>query len=77
MSFLSIRNAYSQLFPPKPFFTEKEIPTQQGRIFIITGGNSGIGFELCKILYGTGATIYMTSRSKVSPAKRIVCKFHH
>ncbi|KAJ5852217.1 uncharacterized protein N7529_011602 [Penicillium soppii] len=64
MSFLSIRNAYSQLFPPKPFFTEKEIPTQQGRIFIITGGNSGIGFELCKILYGTGATIYMTSRSK-------------
>ena len=65
MSFISLRNMYSQLFPPKPLFTTKELPTQQGRIFV-TSGNSGIGFELCKILYGTGATIYMTSMSKVS-----------
>ncbi|KAJ5097032.1 Short-chain dehydrogenase/reductase SDR [Penicillium angulare] len=59
-----LRNLYAQWFPPAAKFTEKEVPSQQGRVFIVTGGNSGVGFELCKILYGTGATIYMASRSK-------------
>lgn len=30
----------------------------------MTGGNAGIGLELCKILYAGGATIYMASRSQ-------------
>ncbi|KAL2682795.1 hypothetical protein Neosp_007250 [[Neocosmospora] mangrovei] len=34
-------------------------------------GNSGVGFELCKILYTTGATIYMTSRSEERAIKAI------
>jgi NAD(P)-dependent dehydrogenase (short-subunit alcohol dehydrogenase family) len=38
----------------------------EGKVFI-TGGNAGIGFQLCKILYQAGATIYMASRTKVSP----------
>ena len=73
MPFASLRNLYSQWFPPTAMFTEKEVPAQQGRIFMVTGGNAGIGFELCKFLYGTGATIYMASRSKVrfSPARRL------
>lgn len=62
-SFFKLR---SQFFPPKPTFTEKDVPSQRGKVFIVTGGNSGIGFELCKMLYGTGATIYMAARSKVS-----------
>lgn len=57
---------YTQWFPPKPTLTEENVPSQHGRVFIVTGGNAGVGFELCKILYGTGATIYMASRSEVS-----------
>lgn len=66
MSLASLRNLRTQWFPPKAAFTEKELPLQTGRVFIVTGGNAGVGFELCKILYGSGATIYMASRSKVS-----------
>ncbi|KAJ5956781.1 hypothetical protein N7501_011060 [Penicillium viridicatum] len=64
MSLTSLRNLRTQWFPPKPAFTEKELPSQNGRVFIVTGGNAGVGLELCKILYGSGATIYMASRSK-------------
>ncbi|CAI7645389.1 hypothetical protein PCG10_009764 [Penicillium crustosum] len=64
MSLTSLRNLRTQWFPPKPTFTEKELPSQNGRVFIVTGGNAGVGLELCKILYGSGATVYMVSRSK-------------
>lgn len=66
MALATLRNLRTQWFPPKAAFTEEELPSQEGRVFIVTGGNVGVGFELCKILYGSGATIYMTSRSKVS-----------
>ncbi|KAK1854759.1 hypothetical protein CCHR01_02570 [Colletotrichum chrysophilum] len=54
---------FNQLFPPKPTFTEDELPDQSGRVFFITGGVSGIGLELCKILYAANATIYIATRS--------------
>ncbi|KAF4452205.1 short-chain dehydrogenase [Fusarium austroafricanum] len=64
MVLASLRNLQAQWFPPKPTFTEGDVPSQKGRVFIVTGGNAGVGYELVKMLYGTGATIYMTSRSK-------------
>lgn len=66
MALTSFRNLRSQWFPPTPTLTEKHVPVQNGRVFIVTGGNTGVGYELCKMLYSTGATIYMASRSKVS-----------
>lgn len=39
---------------------------KKGKVFIVTGGNQGVGFELCKMLRGTGATVYIASRSKAS-----------
>jgi hypothetical protein len=66
MVLTSICNLRNQWFPPNPIFTEAEVPSQQGRVFIVTGGNGAVGYELCKILYNTGATIYMASRSEVS-----------
>jgi NADPH:quinone reductase-like Zn-dependent oxidoreductase len=62
----TIRNLLDQWFPPKPLFTETDVPLQTGKVFIVTGGNSGVGYELISMLYGKGATIYMASRSKVS-----------
>lgn len=55
---------FTQYFPPAPTFTENDVGTQTGKVFIITGGNQGVGFELIKMLYPTGATIYMASRSE-------------
>ena len=49
MPFAGIRNLCAQRFPPSPSFTEKHVPSQQGKVFIVTGGNAGVGFELCKI----------------------------
>ncbi|KAM0818261.1 putative Oxidoreductase [Seiridium cardinale] len=31
---------------------------------MVTGGNSALGYELCKILFQSGATVYMVTRSK-------------
>lgn len=56
---------WTQIFPPAPTFGEKDVGLKKGKVFIITGGNQGVGFELCKMLRGTGATVYIASRSKV------------
>ena len=53
----------SAIFPPAPVFTEKQLPTQSGKVVIITGAASGVGFELAKILFLAGATIYIAARS--------------
>ena len=62
---MSFRDLVTQLYPPPPSFTEKDVPSQKGKVFIVTGGNNDVGFELIKQLYPSGATIYMASRSKV------------
>ncbi|KAH4952580.1 hypothetical protein HBI70_236070 [Parastagonospora nodorum] len=64
---------WSQYFPPKPAFTETNVPpgSQVGKVFIITGANQGIGFELVKMLYPTGATIYLAGRSQERVTKAI------
>lgn len=56
---------WAQIFPPAPTFGERDVGLRKGNVFIVTGGNQGVGFELCKMLRGTGATVYIASRSKV------------
>jgi len=65
MVLASTRNLLNQWFPPKPIFTEKDIPSQQGKVFIITGGNGAVGSALTKMLYNAGGTVYMACRSRV------------
>lgn len=55
--------AWTQLFPPAPHFTEAQTPPLTGKVFIVTGGSSGVGYELVKILYSKGGTVYMAGRS--------------
>ncbi|KAL8671969.1 MAG: hypothetical protein Q9168_003536 [Polycauliona sp. 1 TL-2023] len=52
------------MFPPAPTFTEKDIGDLSGKVFIITGAASGVGFELAKLLFNHHATIYIAARSK-------------
>ncbi|KAL4796225.1 hypothetical protein BDV19DRAFT_398343 [Aspergillus venezuelensis] len=56
---------FSQFFPPKPTFTEKDLPSTKDKVFLITGGTSGIGSELAKILYRHGGSkVYITGRTE-------------
>lgn len=61
----------TQYFPPVPTFTEKDVGAQTGKVFIITGGDQGVDFELIKMLYPAGAAVYMASRSEERTAEAI------
>ncbi|EHK21741.1 uncharacterized protein TRIVIDRAFT_53037 [Trichoderma virens Gv29-8] len=54
---------WRESFPPKPQFAEKDIPDQYGRVFIITGGSSGCGYEVAKAVYNLNGRVYIAARS--------------
>ena len=59
------------MYPPSPHFTEKDLPSLVGKVFIVTGGNAGVGLELVKILFSKGGTVYMAGRSATKIAAEI------
>ncbi|KAL2836233.1 hypothetical protein BJX68DRAFT_250946 [Aspergillus pseudodeflectus] len=62
---------FSQFFPPSPTFTERDLPLLKDKVFLITGGTSGIGFELAKILYHAGGKVYITGRTEAKCTQAI------
>lgn len=62
---------WSQFFPLSPTLTEQNLPDQKGKVFIITGGASGIGFKLTTILFQGGGKVYITGRSKAKVRQSI------
>jgi len=59
------------IFPPAPQLTEKNILSQRGKVFIVTGGFSGIGCSLTKILSNAGGNVYIASHLKDAARKGI------
>ena len=45
-------------------FTEADVPDQSGKCFIVTGANSGIGFEVSRVLAARGARVLLACRDK-------------
>jgi len=44
-------------------WSQKDIPNLTDKVVVITGANSGLGFESAKTLAGKGATVVMTARN--------------
>lgn len=57
---------YSQFFPPPAALTEANLSSQNGKVFIVTGGASGVGLELCALLYQAGGKVYLAGRSETN-----------
>ena len=52
-------------------FTEADIPDQSGKCFIVTGANTGIGFEVARALAGKGARVLIGCRDTAKAAEAI------
>lgn len=61
---LRLRHNFSQVFPPAPQFTEKQLGDLAGKVYIVTGANTGVGKALAEILYAANAKVYVAARSK-------------
>ncbi|KAI0481394.1 NAD(P)-binding protein [Xylariaceae sp. FL0804] len=64
MALRRVRDHISQTWPPRPKFTEKDIGSLAGKVYVVTGANSGVGKEVARILYSKDARIYATARSE-------------
>ncbi|UOE47461.1 oxidoreductase [Mucilaginibacter sp. SMC90] len=53
-------------------WTSKNIADQSGKIVIITGANSGIGFEMAKTFYNAGAEVIVASRDEEKAKSAII-----
>ncbi len=49
-------------------FTDNNVTDQSGRVFLITGANSGLGYAAAKVLAGRGARVLMGCRSAAEAA---------
>ncbi|KAH9846731.1 NAD(P)-binding protein [Lenzites betulinus] len=49
---------------PQADWTVDDMPDQSGKVFLITGGNTGLGFVTAKILLSRNAKVYITSRNR-------------
>jgi retinol dehydrogenase-12 len=55
--------SWTEMFPPSPAWTENDMADQTGRVFLVTGGSAGIGYEVAQTLYHLSGRVYITSRS--------------
>jgi NAD(P)-dependent dehydrogenase (short-subunit alcohol dehydrogenase family) len=53
-------------------FTAADVPDQTGKSFIVTGANSGIGFEISRVLAVRGARVLLACRDKAKAEKAMV-----
>lgn len=68
----SFKSAWTQFFPPKAIFTDKDVPNDlSGKIYVVTGANCGLGKELSQVLYSKNANVYLACRSEEKGNKAI------
>ncbi|CDK25135.1 unnamed protein product [Kuraishia capsulata CBS 1993] len=63
MTWADTKQLIANIWPPKATFLPKDYKDLKGQVVLITGANSGVGYEAVKLLIPTGARIYILSRS--------------
>lgn len=58
-------------------FTEADVPDQSGKCFIVTGANTGIGFEITRVLAQRGARVLLACRDEAKAHEAIVKIVRH
>lgn len=53
---------FSHMWPRKPNFTPPDYPDLNGKVFLVTGANSGIGFHVTRLLLQNNAKVWMVGR---------------
>ena len=53
----------TSLFQAQRAVNLNKIPDQSGKTFLVTGGNTGLGYEVVKALTAKNAHVFMTSRN--------------
>src|SRR5688500_9683884 len=56
---------------PDPDWDRADIPAQDGRVVVVTGGTSGIGFESAKALAAAGAEVVIAARNAERGAEAV------
>ena len=59
-------------------FTEQDVPDQTGRTFVITGANTGLGYEAARVLAANNARVIIACRSpeKARDARQRILALH-
>lgn len=52
-------------------WTADALPSLSGKTFVVTGGNSGLGFEAAQILTAKGARVVITTRSEAKAQQAV------
>ena len=61
------------MFLKENMWSTKDIPDQKGKTIIVTGGNSGIGYETALALFCAGADVTIACRDK-NKAEKAICE---
>jgi retinol dehydrogenase-12 len=67
----SLASTWTQMRPPTPEFTEKDLPNLKGKVYIVTGANTGVGKEVARMLYSKNGKVYVFARSEDKAIKAI------
>jgi NAD(P)-dependent dehydrogenase (short-subunit alcohol dehydrogenase family) len=60
--------------PPKPDWGVTDMPSLKGRIYVVTGGTSGLGYEDAKALAAAGAQVVVAARDPAERGNEIVAR---
>src|SRR6266849_5661075 len=59
-SYVIVSNGSGGIMTAK--WTSEDVPGQQGRLAVVTGANTGLGFETARVLAGRGASVVLAVR---------------
>jgi NAD(P)-dependent dehydrogenase (short-subunit alcohol dehydrogenase family) len=57
----------------KAKWTSDDVPDQQGRLAVVTGANTGLGFEIAQVLAARGASVVLAVRD-IEKGKRAAAR---